>query len=145
MGLMEFIPFKLLSKVVLGIVALVLLVPILGGLMLGVGLSIGSKRTVYERSLSPNGNREARVQFDDCGAACGFDRIVFVKRSWLNDQPLLSCRAFLAEGEEPITLTWIDNQHLVIRHGFRPQDITAVASHCCDVTIDVQPDAGLLN
>jgi hypothetical protein len=120
--------------VALGVIAATLVaVP---GLLLAVAFWIGSERTVFAREVSPDGWNEARVQFDDCGAPCSFDRIVLVK-SRLNpsDEPLLSCRAFLAEGEANVRLRWLDDRTLLIQHAFPPDAIDAQASSCGPIRI----------
>ena len=61
------------------------LILLVGGLTLGltcvlVGVILFTgERTIYQRASSPDGWREARVQFDDAGAVDGFSRLVFVK------------------------------------------------------------------
>ena len=109
------------------------------GLLLGIALSLGSQRTVFARVTSPDGWNEARVQFDDAGAVSSFDRIVFVKNRWNpSDEPLLSCRAFWADGEDSVHLRWLDQHTLLIRHAFPSQAIEAVAPKCGAVRIVVQ-------
>jgi hypothetical protein len=109
------------------------------GLFLAVALIIGSKRTVFERQVSPDGWREARVQFDDAGAISSFDRIVLVKwRMNPSDEPLLSGRAFLGNGEAPVHLRWLDNQALEIDHAFAPDAVEAEAAHCGSVRIVIR-------
>lgn len=115
------------------------LVIISPGLLLGIALSLGEQRTVFERSVSPNDQREARVQFDDGGAISGFDRIVFIKSRWNpSDEPLLSCRAFWADGEAAVHLRWLNDQTLEVQHAFRPEDIRAEASHCGHVRVVIR-------
>ncbi len=130
---------KLILLLVGGAAILIVALPVMAALALGLALSAGATRTVYERAVSPDGRLEARVQFDDCGAACSFDRIVLVKERWLNDEPLLSCRAFLADGEAPVRLRWIGPRRLLISHGFNLADITAKADHCGSVRIEIEP------
>lgn len=106
------------------------------GLFLGIALIGGSQRTVYQRAVSPDGWHEARVQFDDGGAVSGFDRIVLVKHRWnLSDEPLLSCRAFLADGEAPVHLRWPNSSTLLVEHGFAAADAEDVARHCGPIRI----------
>jgi hypothetical protein len=102
-------------------------------------LVAGSQRTIYARAVSPDGAREARVQFDDAGAATAYQRIVFVKRRWIpSDSPWLSCEAFAAQGEAAVQLRWRDDRTLLIQHGFAPAAVYGVASHCGPVRIVVQ-------
>jgi len=109
------------------------------GLLLGGLLIAGSERTIYERAISPDGWHDARVQFDDGGAASSFSRLVFVKHHWNHsDEPLLSCRAFWGEGEQAVHLHWIDSSTLLIRHAFPPTDVEATADHCGPIRIIVQ-------
>lgn len=109
------------------------------GLILGIGLIAGSQRTIYQRSTSPDGWHEARVQFDDGGAISGFDRIVLIKHSWnFSDEPLLSCRAFLANGQADVKLVWRDSHTLLIQHHFAPKNIVAGAGHCGSTDITAQ-------
>lgn len=121
----------------LGAIALALgLTVVLPGVLLGVALIAGSQRTVFERAESPDGQKEARVQFDDAGAISSVDRIVFVKDRWNpSDEPLFSCRAFWADGENAIHLRWADNRTLEIRHGFPSTAIEAQAARCGSVRI----------
>jgi hypothetical protein len=114
----------------------VLAITLLPGLALGLALAAGSHRTVYERANSPDDWHQARVQFDDAGAVSSYARLVFVKHTWnLSDEPLLSCRAFWANGEAKVRLSWIDSSTLLIEHHFAPNDVKAVASHCGPVRI----------
>jgi hypothetical protein len=104
--------------------------------MLGILLSGGSERTIYQRTTSPDGWHEARVQFDDGGAISSFSRLVFVKHRWNgSDEPLLSCRAFWGEGERTVHLRWLDNDTLLIEHGFFSEEVEAVEDHCGSVRI----------
>jgi hypothetical protein len=114
---------------------------LVGALGLGPALLLGSfwfgsERTVYERSTSPDGWREARVQFDDAGAVSSFSRLVFIKGRWNpSDEPLLSCRAFWAEGEELVHLKWLDDRTLLIEHAFPAAAVQAEATRCGPITI----------
>lgn len=108
-------------------------------LLFGILLVSGSQRTVYERTLSPDGWHDARVQFDDAGALSSFSRLVFVKHHWnVSDEPLLSCRAFWADGENSVHVRWIDDRTLMIRHQFPREAVQAVADHCGPVRIIVE-------
>jgi len=109
------------------------------GLLLGLLLTLGSERTVFERATSPDGWHEARVQFDDGGAISPFDRLVFVKSSWNpSDAPPLSCRAFWADGEAVVHLRWLNNHELLIEHGFPSRAIEAVTTNCGSIQITTQ-------
>ena len=113
--------------------ASVILVP---GLLLGIILIAGSERTVYERTISPDGWHEARVQFDDAGAVSGFARLVFVKHSRnVSDGPLLSCRAFWGDGEAEVHLKRLNGSTLLIEHHFPPNNVEAIARNCGPVRI----------
>ena len=126
--------------VVLGLsLVTVSLVTVGPGLLLGLFLTLGSQRTVFERAASPDGWHEARVQFDDGGAISPFDRVVFVKSSWNpSDAPLLSCRAFWADGEAVVHLRWLNSHELLIQHGFPPHAIEAVTANCGSIQITTQ-------
>ena len=121
----------------LGLLAcLVVLVP---GLVLGGLLIAGSERTIFERTTSPDGWHDARVQFDDGGALSSFSRLVFVKHHWnRSDEPLLSCRAFWGDGEAAVHLRWLNSSTLLIRHSFPASDVQAMADHCGSIRIIVQ-------
>ena len=109
------------------------------GFLFGAALVAGSERTIYERTTSPDGWHDARVQFDDAGAVSRFSRLVFVKHRWNpSDEPLLSCRAFWREGEAAVHLKWIDDRTLLIRHAFPAEDVQAVAARCGSIRIVVQ-------
>ena len=116
----------------LGCVGLIVLaLPILGGLLLGGLFWLGSERTIYQRVKAPGGWTEARVQFDDGGAMTGWNKIVFVRPSWLVlDNPWLSCRAFFGDGTDHIRLAWRDNSTLLIRHGFAPEKVMDTTKTC---------------
>ena len=110
------------------------------GLLLGALFVAGSKRTIYERAISPDGWHDARVQFDDAGAISDYARSVFVKHSWnFSDAPLLSCRAFWGDGEAAVHLRWLDDSTLLITHGFEQGAIEAVADHCGPIRVIVAP------
>jgi hypothetical protein len=125
--------------IIAAVVALVFVVFLAPATLLGMAMAFGSERTVFERATSPSGWREARVQFDDAGAVSGFSRLVFVKPRWnVSDAPLLSCRAFWADGEEAVHLRWLDSRTLLIEHAFAPDAVQAVASHCGPVRLVVR-------
>ena len=108
------------------------------GGILGLALFAGSQRTIFERSTSPDGSYEARVQFDDCGAPCGFARVVYVRSAWFDlDSPRWSCRAFVGDGIAPVSLSWSDDRTLVIAHGFALSDVGDVVAACDGVRIIV--------
>lgn len=125
----------------LGCAGLILCASVLApGILLGLALSAGSVRSVYERATSPDGWYDARVQFDDGGAISSFSRLVFVKHHWNpSDEPLLSCRAFWADGEKAVHLTWINSSTLLITHGFQSSEIEAEADHCGPIRVIVKP------
>lgn len=126
-------------RIIIGLlIALILL--IVGFLVAMTMLFSGwSQRTIYQRAKSPDGWHEARVQFDDAGALSDFSRLVFVKHTWNGgDEPLMSCRAFWGNGEADVKLSWADNNTLVIRHHFAPQNVEAVAKNCGSVRIVAQ-------
>ncbi|AWW74674.1 hypothetical protein CD351_09590 [Erythrobacter sp. KY5] len=115
------------------IVGLILITP---GLFLGALLIANAETTVYERTKSPDGGREARVQFTDAGAISRFERFVFVKSNWVpSDSAWFSCRAFWAHGEPEIDLEWRDNSTLLIKHHAEPRNIADVAPTCGSVKI----------
>lgn len=121
----------------LGMTALIAAVPLGFMLLFAYAMSSGTGRTIYSRALSPDGALEARVQFDDCGAACGFSRLVFIKRHGLGDKPSLSsCRAFWAKGEEPVSPEWTGNRTLLIRHGFQASEVQDAPDHCGDGKVE---------
>lgn len=133
---------KLIGKITAGVgcLAVIGVVVLLGpGVLLGIALSVGAQRTIYGRAVSPDGWHDARVQFDDAGAVSSFSRLVFVKHHWnQSDEPLLSCRAFWAEGEAPVHLRWLDNRTLLIQHGFSASDVQATADRCGPIRIEIQ-------
>lgn len=137
---------KLIGKIAAGMGCLTVIgvVVLLGpGILLGIALSAGAERTIYERAVSPDGRHDARVQFDDAGAVSSFSRLVFVKHHWNHsDEPLLSCRAFWAEGEAPVHLRWLDNRTLLIQHGFTVGNVEATAGHCGPIRIEIEGPAG---
>jgi len=108
-------------------------------------MNAGSARTVYQRTVSPDGWNEARVQFDDAGALSDFSRLVFVKPRWnYSDEPLLSCRAFWGEGEQLVQVRWLNSHTLLIAHKFPEQDVRAVSANCGSIRILVRgPSGGL--
>lgn len=122
---------------VLSIAGAIVAIPLIGILLVTLALEAGTDRIIYSRAASPDGVLEARVQFDDCGAACNFSRLVFIKRRWLSDNPWLSCRAFWADGEEPVSLEWTGNRTLLIRHGFQAGDIEDAPDRCGDVKVEL--------
>jgi hypothetical protein len=106
------------------------------GSLLGFFLIFGSQRTIFERALSPDALHEARVQFDDAGALSTFDRMVFLKSRWNpSDAPLLSCRAFWAEGVGIVHLRWLNRHELLIQHDFPPRAVKAVSAGCGSIQI----------
>jgi hypothetical protein len=126
--------------IITALVVLVFVVFLAPATLLMLAITFGSERTVFERAISPGGWREARVQFDDAGAISGFSRLVFVKPRWdVSDAPLLSCRAFWADGEAKVHLRWLDDRTLLIEHAFEPASIQAVADHCGPVRLIVRP------
>jgi hypothetical protein len=133
-------PWTIIVGRVAAIIGVLIVVFVIGpALLFGLLLTAGTQRTVFERSLSPDGWTEARVQFDDAGAVSTFSRLVFVKSRWNpSDQPLLSCRAFFAQGEEAVHLRWSNRQTLLIQHGFSPQAVQAVAPNCGKIRIIVE-------
>lgn len=62
--------------------------------------------TVFQRSLSPSGLFEARVEMTDCGALSGFTRVVWLQPTWLPRTRWLSCRAVAFDGMAPVQLKW---------------------------------------
>lgn len=139
--------WRVLGKFAAGLGCLaIILIMIVGGpaLLFGLMLWSASERTVYSRQASPDGRLEARVQFDDCGAPCGWEKVVFIKRRWMpSDTPLASCRAFLGDGADGIRLEWQEDRTLLVRHGFRPGQVVDSASACGDTVIRTRFDASL--
>lgn len=116
------------------------------GLFLGVALWSASERTIYSRQVSPDGRFEARVQFDDCGAACGWAKIVYVKRRWIpSDTPLASCLAFAGDGTGQVRLEWLNDHTLLVRHGFPANQVEDGAALCGSTTIRTHFDRGLIS
>lgn len=130
----------------IGCIAITVIFVVLGpGLLFGLMLWSASERTVYSRKLSLDHSREARVQFDDCGAPCGWAKVVLIKRAWLpSDTPLLSCGAFLGEGTNNVRLEWEGNSRLIVHHGFDSGDLV-VAKTCGPVSIIDQFDPALIS
>ncbi|MEO5865908.1 MAG: hypothetical protein ABIQ19_02225 [Sphingomonas sp.] len=122
---------------ILGLVLAFVVGPIV---LFTLALAGGSSRTIYERSISPDGWHDARVQFDDAGALSSFSRLVFVKHHWnTSDEPLLSCRAFWADGEQPVHLRWLDSDTLLITRGFAASDVRTATDRCGPIRIIVRP------
>ena len=122
----------------IGCVALMIFVG--PGLLLGGLLIAGSQRTISQRTTSPDGWHEARVQFDDGGAISGFERLVFVKHSWnLSDEPLLSCRPFWGHGQAKIRLIWANSTTLIIEHHIAPTNVAASLPNCGPIKIVPRP------
>lgn len=123
-----------------GCVGLVIIsAPLLGGLLLGAMLIAASERTVYARSVSPGGQFEARVEFTDCGAICGFERVVFVSRAWLPfDSKVLSCRPFWADGKATVQLHWSTPNSLEILHCFPAQAVRSTPENCANLSVSIR-------
>ena len=117
------------------IVAVVLL-PLIAIAAIVLGLWVGSSTTVFERSPSPNGRYEARVEFSDCGAACSFSRDVIVRRVGV---PFSDCAALTVDGEWPLSLQWADNTHLMIGDPAPPTERRSKSESCGTVDIKVEP------
>ena len=125
----------------LGTVGLFILSP---GLLFGLALWAAAERTVYARASSPGGSSEARVQFDDCGAPCGWSKAVFVKKAWFPlDTPGWSCRAFLGDGTDRVRLEWDGRSRLIVHHGFSADNVVDVATACGTVSIATKFDPRL--
>jgi hypothetical protein len=113
---------------------------LIGGPLLLIALMfwLTAERTVYSRAMSPDGSHEARVQFDDCGATCGWAKGVFLKSAWLPlDTPHLSCAAFWGDGTDRVKLEWSDDSTLIIHHGFTEGSFDA-AETCGSVSVEVR-------
>jgi hypothetical protein len=141
--------WRVLSKIVAGFGCLgVVLLAIIGGpaLLFGLLLWSASERTIYSRQVSPDERHEARVQFDDCGAPCGWAKVVFIKSRWMPfDSPLASCRAFLGDGTDDVRLEWQDEHTLLVRHGFLPEQVVDVTTACGAIVIRTRFDASLVS
>lgn len=137
----------ILSKVAAGLGCMaIILIMVVGGpaLLFGLMLWSASERTVFSRHVSPDGRLEARVQFDDCGALCGWEKAVFIKNRWMpSDTPLASCLAFLGDGTGQVRLEWERDRTLLIRHGFLPEHVVDSTSACGDTAIRTHFDASL--
>ncbi|MET3438889.1 hypothetical protein [Sphingomonas sp. 1185] len=131
---------------IIGCTGLVLLaMPMAGGLLLGGMLWLASERTIYGRSLSPDKWHEARAQFDDCGAPCGWSKAVYVKQWWLpGTSPWFSCRAFVGDGTSKVRLAWLSNDKLLISHGFSSDHVFGVQS-CGSVNVKTRFDRTLIS
>ncbi|MCR5870445.1 MULTISPECIES: hypothetical protein [unclassified Sphingomonas] len=125
----------------LGMAGLLILSP---GLLFGLALWAAGERTVYARALSPDGSNEARVQFDDCGAPCGWSKAVFIKKAWFPpDTPGWSCRAFLGDGTDRVRLEWDGPSNLIVHHGFFANNVVDAATTCGAVSIGTKFDPQL--
>ena len=140
--------WRFLGKIGCGfgcLAAVVLLIVGGPGLIFGLALWAASERTVYSRVASPNGSQEARVQFDDCGAPCGWAKVVFVKSRWMpSDTPRLSCPAFWGDGTDKVRLEWSGNFKLIVNHGFGTDSFDA-AKTCGPVSIIPRYDPALVS
>jgi hypothetical protein len=132
---------------VLGCFGLAALAVVIGpGLIFGLMLFAASERTIYSRERSPDQSLEARVQFDDCGAPCGWAKVVFIKDAWLlPDTPLLSCRAFEGYGTNQVRLKWASNSTLLVRHGFPRREIVDAPGSCGSISVVSQFDPSLVS
>lgn len=132
---------------------------VLGCLTLSVGLIVigpgvifvlllwaASERTIYSRVASPDGSREARVQFDDCGAPCGWEKAVFVRSVFIPlDSPVFSCLAFQGSGTSRVRLEWVGKERLLVHHGFGAREYAVPASACGSVAISTRFDTSLVS
>lgn len=129
----------------LGCLAIAAAVAIVGPALLFVLLMwMATERTVYSRASSPDGRREACVQFDDCGAPCGWAKIVYVKGRWLPlDSPVFGCRAFVGDGTNRVRLEWKANEQLVVHHGFKQRGSFEAAKACGSIVVTTRFDPSL--
>ena len=105
--------------------------PVLLGLMLAGMFWLASERTIYQRVQSPDQKIEARVQFDDAGAATGWAKVVYIRPKWIPlDTPQFSCRAFWGDGTNNVKLIWTQRNELQIRHGFRKDEVMELVRKC---------------
>ncbi len=125
---------KIVGLVALVLVGAVALVAIVGWAFLFFVFETGTKTTVYERATSPDGRREARVQFSDCGAACSFQRQVVVDAG-----AGAACTVFQVHGEWPVTIRWLDARTLLIRNPAPPEELRHADSRCGPVEVRITP------
>jgi hypothetical protein len=131
----------------LGCLAIAAAVAVVGpAFLFAMLLWMGAERTVYSRLPSPDGWHEARVQFDDCGAPCGWAKIVYVRGRWLPlDSPFFSCRAFVGDGTDRVRLEWKANERLVIHHGFNQRGSFESAKACGSIVVMTRFDPSLIS
>lgn len=123
--------------------ALAVGVPIL---LFGFMIWMTLERTVYSRTTSPDGLQEARVQFDDCGATCGWAKGVYIKSKWLPfDSPHLGCAAFWGDGTNRVRLEWSGNSQLIVHHGFEQRNSYDAAKTCGPISIITRFDPSLVS
>jgi hypothetical protein len=116
------------------------------GLIFGLLLWMASERTLYTRASSPDRSHEARVQFDDCGAPCGWAKAVFIKSRWMpSDSPLFSCAAFWGDGTNRIRLDWCSNSQLIVHHGFQQRGSYDAPKACGSISIVTRFDPSLVS
>lgn len=126
------------SKIIFATIAGLLIcaiVPILAGVALFAAFGLSATTTVYQTAISPDDRHEARVQFSDCGAACSFQRDVFVKS---RRPPFGSCYAFGVHGEWPLRLEWLNPSTLVIHNPAPADELRQMATSCGSVKIQVE-------
>ena len=119
--------------------ALGLPVVLIGGGTWFVGQALGSgtcEKTVYSEADASDGS-VARIQMADCGATTGFSRVVMVEEPGIWPQ---ECRAFAANGEPGVSITWSGNS-LLVTHNAPSSDVIAVASNCFGHQIEVKQEA----
>lgn len=127
--------FKIVGVVALILIATPVLLFVVGWVFLFLVFDTGTSTTVYERAVSPDGRRAARVQFSDCGAACSFQRQVVVEGRW--GQP--SCTVFQVHGQWAVTVRWLDALTLLVSNPAPPEDFRYADTRCGPVTIRVSP------
>lgn len=126
-------PLKILLLVVATAVAVLAIwvLPLIIGFLVFAG---SAKTTIYESAVSPDGRREARVQFSDCGAACSFEREVVVRR---RNGFASSCTALLVHGEWPVSVKWMDAGTLLVSNPAPREELLSKRSRCGPVAIRV--------
>lgn len=103
-----------------------------------------SNDDVYSVTVSPDRAYVARVAFRETAEIESAMRFVFVRPAWLpSDNRITSCKAFQAYGQDKISLSWKDKNHLDVRHGFPKPEIHFVGSNCYGISISAMFDPKL--
>jgi hypothetical protein len=101
-------------------------------ILLSVLVMPAGDKTVYATAASPDGEREALVQFIDCGATCSFHRNVIVKSRTF---PFGECGVLDLDGDPKVGLRWTGERVLEVSYSVPREDIEVARDHCHDVQV----------